>query len=113
MIIWTDAQISPAIAPWIASELGLAAIAVRDLGLREAKDPEIFKAAREANAVVVTKDADFAVLLERFGPPPTVIWLRCGNTSNAHLKRLLSRTLPKALELLATGERLVEIADLT
>lgn len=85
---------------------------VRDLGLREANDQQIFKAAREANAVVLTKDSDFALLLERFGSPPAVVWLRCGNTSNANLKRLLSRTLPKVLTLLEAGERLVEITDL-
>jgi predicted nuclease of predicted toxin-antitoxin system len=112
VIIWTDAQISPAIAPWITGEFGVPAVAVRDLGLREAKDQQIFKAAREANAVVLTKDSDFALLLERFGPPPAIVWLRCGNTSNANLKLLLSRTLPKVLMLLEMGERLVEIADL-
>jgi predicted nuclease of predicted toxin-antitoxin system len=95
----------------ITSELGVTAIAVRDLGLREAKDLQIFRAAREANAVVLTKDSDFAALLDRFGPPPSVVWLRCGNTSNVRLKRLLSRTLGKALSLLET-ESLVEITDL-
>ncbi len=42
---------------------------MRDLGLRDAKDTEIFQAARQAGAVVMTKDSDFAMLLERFGPP--------------------------------------------
>jgi predicted nuclease of predicted toxin-antitoxin system len=111
VIIWTDAHISPAIAPWISRELGVSAVAIRDLGLRDAKDLQIFNAAREANAIVLTKDSDFAVLLERLGPPPAIIWVRCGNTSNANLKRLLSRTLLKALELFGSGERLVEIAD--
>lgn len=112
MIIWTDAHISPAIAPWITSEFGVPAVAVRDVGLRDAKDPQIFNAAREANAVVLTKDSDFAILLERFGPPPAIVWLRCGNTSNANLKRLLSRTFRRVLALIETGERLVELVDL-
>ena len=42
--------------------------AVRDLGLREAKDPDIFNAARKAGAVVMSKDADFRLLVERLGP---------------------------------------------
>ncbi len=33
----------------------------------------------------LTKDADLAKMVERLGPPPRVIWLRCGNTSNAAL----------------------------
>ena len=78
MTIWIDAQLSPALAPWIISEFGVQAIAVRELGLREAKDQQIFQAARELSAVVLTKDSDFVVLLEKHGPPPAVIWLRCG-----------------------------------
>lgn len=60
---------------------------------------------------MLTKDSDFVHLLERFGPPPQVIWLTCGNTSNAHLRQLLVRALPQALALLKSGERLVEISD--
>lgn len=45
----------------------------------------------------------------RYGAPPKVIWLTCGNTSNARLKQILFVTLIKTLELLATGEQLVEI----
>lgn len=85
--------------------------AMRDLGLRDARDQDIFRAAREARAVVVTKDIDFVLLLERLGPPPQVIWVRCGNTSNARLKRLLDGALPNAMTLLQKGEALVEIRD--
>jgi predicted nuclease of predicted toxin-antitoxin system len=48
-------------------------------------------------------------LLERLGPPPQVIWLTCGNTSNANLQSILTVTLPKAIALLQAGEKLVEI----
>jgi predicted nuclease of predicted toxin-antitoxin system len=40
-----------------------------------------------------------------------VIWLRCGNTSNRHVRRLLRQALPGALDLIAAGEVLVVIAD--
>jgi predicted nuclease of predicted toxin-antitoxin system len=80
-MIWVDAQLSPALAPWIQSELGEPAQSLRELGLRDADDKDIFSAARAANAVVLTKDADFVELLDRLGPPPSVIWLTCGNTS--------------------------------
>jgi predicted nuclease of predicted toxin-antitoxin system len=59
----------------------------------------------------MTKDSDFVVLLERFGPPPQVLWVTCGNTSNVRLKEILTSTLPKALELLNSGEKLVEISE--
>lgn len=112
MIIWVDAQLSPALAPWLTSEFGVEAFSARHLGLVAAKDRHIFYAARDGNAIVLTKDADFSLWLERLGPPPQVIWLRCGNTSNAYLRKLLKKTLPAALELLGSGEKLVEITDL-
>lgn len=70
MIVWIDAQLSPYLARWLSSEFGVEARPVRDLGLRDAKDPEIFLAAREAEAVVLTKDSAFVRLLEQLGPPP-------------------------------------------
>lgn len=56
MIIWIDAQFSPAIATWLNNTFSVGAVAVRDLQLREAKDAEIFSAARRNDAVVMTKD---------------------------------------------------------
>lgn len=109
MNIWVDAQVSPEIAVWISERFKLNAEAVRDIGLRDAEDLEIFNAARNADAVVVTKDRDFVLLLNRFGPPPKIIWLRCGNTSNERLKEILLQTLEEAVGLLVSGESLVEI----
>lgn len=109
-MIWVDAHISPAVAQWVSAELGYPASPVRDLGLHSAKDKDIFAAAREANAVVMTKDADFAEMVERLGPPPSVIWLTCGNTSNAALRGVLKKTLPRAMDLIGKGDKLVEIS---
>lgn len=109
MTIWIDAHLSPAIASWITTEFGIEATALRELGLRDAEDFEIFHSARDANAIVLTKDRDFVSLLERFGPPPKILWLTCGNTSNTSLKRILTETLKLAIELLESGEDLVEL----
>ena len=111
MIIWLDAQLPPSAAAWITATFGIEARAVRDLGLRDAKDPPIFQAARTAEAVVMTKDRDFVEMLQRLGPPPKVLWVTCGNTSNARLREILSRQLPAAVARLDGGESLVEIAD--
>ncbi len=110
MTIWIDAQLSPSLAKWIKENFGFDAVAVRDLALREASDLEIFQAAREANATVLTKDVDFSCLLSRHGPPPKVIWLTCGNTSNKSLHLILSNNLNLAIGMLDQGESLVEIA---
>jgi predicted nuclease of predicted toxin-antitoxin system len=109
MKLWIDAQMSPAIATWISGNFPVSAVAIRDIGLRDAEDEEIFEAARQAKAMVMTKDSDFVRLLDKLGPPPQIIWVTCGNTSNARLKEVLTNTLPKALDLLNSGEKLVEI----
>jgi predicted nuclease of predicted toxin-antitoxin system len=108
-MIWVDAHLSPALARWITAEFGHPAQPVRDLGLREAKDRKIFDAARREETIILTKDADFVELVERLGPPPRIIWLTCGNTSEAVLRVLLRAALPRALELFTSGESLVEI----
>jgi len=82
VILWIDAQLSPGLAPWITERFGVEAISARRPGLQDAKDRQIFLAAREAEAVVMTKDGDFVILQEEFGAPPQLIWIRCGNTSN-------------------------------
>ncbi|MBD2728564.1 DUF5615 family PIN-like protein [Nostoc sp. FACHB-892] len=109
MTIWVDAHLSPAIAIWITTTFGITALALRDVGLRDAEDSEIFEAARARGVIFITKDSDFADLVDRLGTPPQVIWLTCGNTSNTRLKEILNSTLLEALELLRSGEALVEI----
>ena len=109
MILWLDEHLSPQLAPWIAQRFGFEAVPVRDLGLARAKDQDVFDAARQASAILLTKDVDFIGIVERLGPPPHVIWLTCGNTSNLNLKQLLQRSLAAAIAALGTGEPVVEI----
>ncbi len=73
MILWLDAQLSPRLARWIEETFEVECFHIRDLGLRDAEDPDIFQKARGAGAVVMTKDEDFMRLVERNGSPPQVI----------------------------------------
>lgn len=111
MILWLDAQLLPYLARWISEEFEIEAYPVRELGLRDAKDREIFLAAREAEALVLTKDSDFALLLEQLGPPPQILWLTIGDTSNAHLRKVMKKSFASAWELVQRGESLVEITE--
>ncbi|PZV02702.1 MAG: hypothetical protein DCF23_11040 [Cyanobium sp.] len=112
MILWLDAQLSPALASWITAQFTpIQAVPVRELGLRNADDREIFAQARSAGAVVMTKDRDFLHLLFEQGPPPQVIWLRVGNSSNQALQSVLLRTLELAVASLGEGEPWVEIRE--
>jgi predicted nuclease of predicted toxin-antitoxin system len=84
-------------------------LAIRDVGLRDAEDREIFLQARKQSAIVMTKDSDFVTLQTELGAPPKIIWITCGNTSNARLKEILTGTLSEASELLNAGEDLIEV----
>ena len=75
MIIWVDAHLSPAIATWMTNTLGVAAVALRDIELRDAEDPEIFEAAKAQGVILMTKDSDFVDLVDRLDSPPQIIWL--------------------------------------
>jgi predicted nuclease of predicted toxin-antitoxin system len=110
MMIWIDAHLSPGISVWITATFGISALALRDIGLRDAEDTEIFEAAKARNIIFMTKDSDFVDLVNRFGKPPQIILLTCGNTSNDRLKEILTSKLSEALDFLNSGEPLVEIS---
>jgi len=111
VILRLDAQLSPHLASWLSEHFELEAFSAKWLGLRDAKDHEIFAKAREEKAIVMTKDRDFVALVKQEGPPPQVLWITTGNTSTAHLKDVFDKTLKGALDLLEQGEALVEISD--
>jgi predicted nuclease of predicted toxin-antitoxin system len=109
VLIWLDIHLSPATGRWLASTFGVECRAMRDLGMQRLADEAVFQAARKAGATVMTKDEDFINLLERLGPPPRVIWLTFGNTSNSRLCEILAKAMPPAISLLDGGEPFVEI----
>ena len=111
MKVWLDAQLSPAMARWLSQQFGVEAVAVRDLGLLQSRDRDIFFQARAAGAVVVTKDRDFIALLEAHGSPSQILWITCGNTSNVRLQEVLLASWPAATKLLEAGEPLVEVSE--
>ena len=113
MQFWIDAQLSPALAPWIKDTFVVEAFSVQWLKFQEATDRDIFLAARDAKAVIITKDYDFVELLDQLGPPPQLIWIRCGNTSNMQMRHILFQSFPNALLLLQEGEPLAEITDIS
>jgi len=110
LILWIDAQLSPQLAPWLTTTFSIPAQSVSSLGLRDASDFEIFQAAQQAAATIISKDQDFVDLVTMHGAPPQIIWVTGGNTSNAYLCTLLQRTFPTLLTLLESGEPLVELS---
>ncbi|MBI4293661.1 MAG: DUF5615 family PIN-like protein [Betaproteobacteria bacterium] len=62
---------------------------VQHAGLERAGDSDIWAYAKQHGFAIVTKDADFTELALLRGYPPKVIWLNCGNVSNATVHRKL------------------------
>jgi predicted nuclease of predicted toxin-antitoxin system len=62
---------------------------VRLLGLAEADDGVLWQHAKANAFVLVTQDSDFADMVALYGPPPKVIWLRCGNQPTGVIEKLL------------------------
>jgi predicted nuclease of predicted toxin-antitoxin system len=98
------------LAAWLVETFGVTAFSLKELGLRDAKDIEIFEAARQPN-LVMSKDSDFVDLVCRLGSPPQILWLTCGNVTNQNLRRLLSSTFAEAIAQLQQGEIVVEIGE--
>ena len=65
MTLWLDAQLPPHLAIWIQQTFSINAIALRDVGLRDATDIAIFDAAKITNAVLISKDSDYVELVMR------------------------------------------------
>jgi predicted nuclease of predicted toxin-antitoxin system len=96
---------------WINSNFPeLHAKSLRSLGLRDSGDFTIFEEARKVNAIIMSKDLDFARLIDLHGTPPCLIWITCGNTSNANMCAILQTSLLQAVALLNNGDSIVEIS---
>lgn len=113
MIFWVDAQLPPALAKFLETKFGVEAVALRELGLRDAEDTDIFAKARSAGAIVISKDADFVEMVERLGAPPQLLWVTCGNVTNERLQEIFSKVWPDVIALLENGEPIVEVAQVS
>lgn len=68
---------------------------VREVGLKDANDYDIFMYARNhAFDAIITHDDDFLKLLRTFNKPPKVIQMRTGNSKTRFLAELLINQIP-------------------
>ena len=84
--------------------------AVREIGLREANDAEIWRYAVQQQAAIITKDEDFAERCLYSRDQPVVVWLRIGNTSNQALLRWFVTLWPEIMRRIELGDRLIEVS---
>jgi predicted nuclease of predicted toxin-antitoxin system len=62
---------------------------IRLLGMEEADDRFIWEYAKANDFILVSQDVDFADMATLYGPPPKVIWLRCGNQPTKAIEKRL------------------------
>ena len=62
---------------------------VRDLGLADRSDEDVWRAAIRDGFHIVSKDSDFHQMSFVRGFPPKVIWIRTGNCSTSMVEEIL------------------------
>ena len=64
---------------------------VRELGIEDATDREIWKYAKKEGYTIATFDADFYDFSLIWGHPPKIIWIRSRNQTTIEIERLLRK----------------------
>ena len=84
MRLLLDQNISFRVAKIIADRFPIVK-QVRELGLENSTDIEIWEYAKSNSFTIVTFDSDFYDLSVVRGCPPKIIWLRIGNSSTENI----------------------------
>ena len=108
MKILIDAQLPPALAKMLC-EQGADAVAVRDIGLRDASDSEIWHYALQNQAAIVTKDEEFIERSLTSQQAPVIIWLRIGKSTNRMLQQWVLPLWPEVVRRINAGDRVIEV----
>ncbi|MBB5045773.1 putative nuclease of putative toxin-antitoxin system [Rhodopseudomonas rhenobacensis] len=84
-----DAQLPPALAEPFR-HAGCEAFHVADIGLLAATDRQIWQAAIDQSAALVTKDRDFLMIRAASNNGPTVVWIRSPRTNGRWVSQVLN-----------------------
>lgn len=103
-----DAQLPPALAA-VLVERGHEAEHVRDIGLGNASDRDLWSYTLENDAVIVTKDEDFAAMIVLGTTGPPIVWVRIGNTRRGELIDWFDAQLDEIVALIEAGNRILEL----
>lgn len=103
-----DAQLPPALAR-VLTEHGHVAEHVTDIGPGDAPDRELWRYALDHDAVIITKDEDFAQMAARGDESPTVVWVRVGNTRRAALLTWFEPLIEQIVSMVERGDEIIEL----
>jgi predicted nuclease of predicted toxin-antitoxin system len=85
-----DQNLSPRL-PRLLADLYPDSVHVREVGLRQADDADVWEYAKQEGFVIVSKDSDFQQRSLLYGSPPKFIWLRVGNCPVKTIEDLLRK----------------------
>ena len=66
---------------------------VRDLGLENISDKQIWEYAKESGYIIVTFDGDFYDFSLVWGHPPKIIWIRTNNQTTKKMEEILHKDM--------------------
>ncbi len=104
-----DAQLPPVLQRVLQRE-GYEVVHVKDIGLVPSEDSDIRDFAVKNGYVVISKDDDFAVYAREPRFNLKVVWVRTGNCKNKTLIDVLLANMPACVDLIETGNSLVEVS---
>ena len=85
-----DQNLSPGL-PRLLADVYPGSVHVREVGLRDSGDSEIWDYAKQNGFIIVSKDADFQQRSLLYGFPPKFIWLRVRNCRTKLIEELLRK----------------------
>jgi predicted nuclease of predicted toxin-antitoxin system len=103
-----DTNLPPALSEWLINR-GHEAVHTTSVGLAAAPDLAIWHYAVQNEAIVVSKDEDFALLKAANPEGPKVIWIRIGNAIRRVLFARLDEAWPAVIEMVNEGHELIEV----
>lgn len=103
-----DAQLPPALAR-LLREHGHTAEHVNEIGPADAPDADLWRYAIAHDAVIMTKDEDFADMVATGREAPVVVWVRIGNTRRAALLAWFEPRIDQIVEMVSGGHLLIEL----
>jgi predicted nuclease of predicted toxin-antitoxin system len=77
---------------------------IRDCGLENSTDKQIWEFAKEKDYVIVTFDGDFYDFSLVWGHPPKIVWLRTFNQTTKNIEKIIRKFYEKIREFKSDSE---------
>jgi predicted nuclease of predicted toxin-antitoxin system len=85
---------------------------VKELGLTDYSDLEIWNFAYKNNYTIITFDSDFIDLANLKGTPPKIIWLRFGNSTNLKIANKLISNEDVIIDFVAENDSEISFLEI-